>query len=455
MIPAPARPAPKDAVPQGTWLPRPAGDVVRVLVLSALVATPLLFALSDFWVCVGLYVIAYACGLFVLGFARWGHGGFAALPGGPAVAGFLALVALQLVPLPPALLRILSPGTFEFHERRMLIPLQAFKPVSVSPPDTFFGLVFLAGIALLYLAVFHAFASTPWRRGLLRTVVYVGLFMTLVALVQAASGARRLYGIFATPDDWAVFGPYLNRNHLAGYLLMPLGVALGFTAEALADLERAWTRRRVGWLALGEPVGSVFVRRAAEAMVLIVGLMAAGSRGAFVGFAFALLVLAAATRRRLLLAGVAVVAVIGVSWIGLDSILQGFAVRGFEGSRIGLWRDALRMFPDFPLLGTGFNAFGMAYLYYQTFWRYYFIQASHNEYLDLLLTTGLLGTALAIWGSSPSSSRGGEGAPLAAGRGPPGRPSGPGLPQPRRLQLADPAQFRHIRGPAGPGCAAA
>jgi O-antigen ligase len=97
-------------------------------------------------------------------------------------------------------------------------------------------------------------------------------------------------------------------------------------------------------------------------------------------------------------AGIVLVAVLGVSWLGLGAILVGFDNRGFEGSRLGLWQDALRMFPDFPLFGVGWNAFGMAYRSYQTFWIYYFYQAAHNEYLDLLLTTGLLGTAVALWG---------------------------------------------------------
>jgi O-antigen ligase len=132
-------------------------------------------------------------------------------------------------------------------------------------------------------------------------------------------------------------------------------------------------------------------------MVLVVGLVAAASRGAFLGFVFSLVVFAALTKRRLLLAGIAVVAVLGVSWIGLDVIIQGFASRGVEGSRLALWRDAARMFPDFPLLGLGFNAFGMAYRHYQTFWISYFIQAAHNEYLDLLLTMGVVGVAIALW----------------------------------------------------------
>ena len=318
------------------------------------------------------------------------------LPAGRALVAFAALVVFQLVPLPPRLLRLVSPGTFEFHEKQMLVPLTTWKPISVSPADTFFGLVYLVGMAFLYLAVSRAFAG-PWRRRLMRTVVYVGMFMTFVALVQKASGTEKIYGIMGINDSWAAFGPYFSRSHFAGYLLMPIGLALGFTAENLAELQRAWTRRRVGWLALGDPVGSAVVRRGAEAMVLIVGLVAAASRGAFVGFVFLLLVFAALTRRKLLLAGIAAVALLGVGWIGLDAIIQGFGSRGLEGSRLALWRDALRMLPDFPLFGVGWNAFGMAYYRYQTFWRPYFFQAAHNEYLDLLLTTGLVGAALALW----------------------------------------------------------
>jgi O-antigen ligase len=390
MRPAPARPAP----------PEVAGDGLPVLLLTALVLAPLVFGAFFPWVFAPLHVVAYLAGLLVLWRARRGRaaGGLVpAPPGRAALLVFLAVVLLQLVPLPPALLRRVSPGTFEFHTAQRLVPLTEWKPVSVSPADTFFGLVYLVGMALLYLSVFSSFAAEAWRRRLLRAVVYVGMAMTLVALVQSASGVQKPYLFLEVEDAWAVFGPYLSRSHFAGYLVMAIPLALGFTAEALGELQRAWARRRTGWLALGDPVGSAMVRRAAEAMVLVVGLVAAGSRGAFVGFVLSLLVFAALARRRLLLAGILGVAILGVSWIGLSGITQGFGTRGIEGSRLGLWRDALRMFPDFPLLGCGFNAFSTAYLRYQTFWRSYFFPAAHNEYLDLLLTTGLVGAAVALW----------------------------------------------------------
>ena len=397
MTRAPERPAPH-APDTGRDV---AGNALRLVLLAALVLTPFLFGAFFPWVFGPLHLIAYAAGLFTLwrgARLRASGGHLAPLPAARALCAFVGVVLLQLVPLPPVLLRLLSPGTYEFHSRQMLLPpLRTWKPVTVSPPDTAFGLLYFGGMALLYLAVFHAFASEKWRRRLLRAVVYVGVAMTFVGLVQAASGTQKLYGAFGPEGQWGMFGPYLGRSHFGGYMVMAIGVALGFTAEALTDLQRAWSRRRVGWLALGDAAGSAMVRRGALGMVLVVGLVASASRGAFVGFGITLIVFAALTRRPLLLAGMAAVAVAGVSWIGLDAILEAFVVRGIEGSRLVLWRDTLRMFPDFPLLGVGWNAFGMAYLRYQTFWRYYFVQAAHNEYLELLLTTGLVGSAVGLW----------------------------------------------------------
>ena len=385
-----------------------AGAGLRLVLLVALFLTPFLFSAFYYWVFGPFHVIACAAGLLTLWRgARLRASGvhLSPLPAARALCAFVGVILVQLVPLPPSLLRLLSPGTYEFHSRQMLLPpLKAWKPVTVSPPDSAFGLLYFVGMVMLYLAVFHGFASEKWRRRLMRAVVYVGVGMTVVGLAQAASGTDKFYGVFGPEGAWAMFGPYLVRSHFGGYMVMPIGIALGFTAEALTDLQRAWSRRRVGWLALGDAAGSAVVRRGAEGMVLIVGLVAAASRGAFMGFGVTLLVFAALIifaafpSRRLLLVGIAVVAVAGISWIGLAVIYEGFVARGIEGSRLAMWRDTLRMFPDFPLLGVGWNGFGMAYLRYQTFWRYYFIPAAHNEYLELLLTTGLVGSAVGLWG---------------------------------------------------------
>jgi O-antigen ligase len=318
------------------------------------------------------------------------------LPGGRLLLALHALVLLQLVPLPPAVLKLASPGSFAFYNDPLLVPLAAWRPISVSPPDTLRGLAFLASLSLLALAVFRELGEGAWRRRLLLTLVGAGLAITVVAFVQAVSPEpRKIYGLWRPRWDWAVFGPYVNRNHFAGYLVMAAPLAIGFALEALSRLRAAWGRRRRGWLLLGEKEGNTVARWTATAMVLVAGLLASQSRGGVAAFALAALLMPLASReRRRTALGVSFLVALGVLWIGLGGVLSAFETRGVRMSRLDLWRDMLPMVPRFPVFGDGWNAFGTAYPWYQTVWKTDWIGEAHNDYLQALLDGGVVGALL-------------------------------------------------------------
>jgi len=102
----------------------------------------------------------------------------------------------------------------------------------------------------------------------------------------------------------------------------------------------------------------------------------------------------ASRHRRLALVVVGVVLLIGIPWIGLGDIIRGFQSRGIQGSRVDLWRDMAPMFWSFPVFGSGFAAFGSAYARFQGIWRDLFIGEAHNDYLQVLFDTGLIGAGL-------------------------------------------------------------
>jgi O-antigen ligase len=375
------------------------GDALRVGLLALLALGPLLVGAVYEVVFVPLLVGCALAGLFSAWRARRARGDWAHVPEVPAwriLVAAHALVLLQLVPLPPRMLRVVSPGSFSFYNDPLLVPLAAWKPISVSPPDTLRGLAFLAAFSLLYAAVFREFRHEPWRRRLMRTVIGVGLVLTVVAFVQAVSSEpHRIWGIFRPRFDWAVFGPYINNSHFAGYVGMAALLGIGSALESLERLRRAWTIRRRGWLALGGREGNAFVRAAAVVMVLVAGLVASGSRGGVSAFALTLflLPLAARRRRRTALAAV-LLAGLGVAWIGLGGIVGAFETRGVRGSRLDLWADMAPMVPRFPVFGLGLNAFATAYPWYQTVWPTEWIGEAHNEYLEAQLDGGVLGLGL-------------------------------------------------------------
>jgi O-antigen ligase len=370
---------------------------LRVLVLVLLGAGPLLAGAVHEPVFVPLLVASAAAGIAAHQRARPGEGHERSpLPGARLLLALHALVLVQLVPLPPAVLRVVSPGSFSFYNDPLLVPLTAWKPISVSPPDTVTGLAFLAAFSLLYLAVFREMGEGAWRRRLLLTVVGAGVAITVVAILQAVSPEpRKIYGLWRPRWDWAVFGPYVNRNHFAGYLVMAAPLAVGFALEAISRLRVAWGRRRRAWLLLGEREGNAVVRWSAVVMVIVAGLLASQSRGGVSAFALAALLLPLVSRRRRPTAlAVGLLVGLGALWIGVGGVLSAFEVRGIRASRLDLWRDMLPMVPRFPVFGVGWNAFATAYPWYQTVWRTDWIGEAHNDYLQALLDGGVVGAAL-------------------------------------------------------------
>jgi O-antigen ligase len=135
----------------------------------------------------------------------------------------------------------------------------------------------------------------------------------------------------------------------------------------------------------------------AAAFFLVAGLLASRSRGGFVAFAICAALLPLAFRRRLVaFAVVAGVALFTIGWVGMDAIVAGFLRRGIQGSRLDLWSDMAPLIPRFAVFGVGFNAFAVAYAPIQTLWRDVWVGQAHNEYLQVLIETGFVGSLLGV-----------------------------------------------------------
>jgi O-antigen ligase len=380
--------------------PAHGGDGPRILILASLFVAPLAAGATHEPVFVPLLVAWAAAGAWSIRRERArramaGDRG-ARVPGARLLIALHAYILLQLIPLPPRLLRAVSPGTFSFHNDTALVPLASWCPVSVSPADTVRGLAFLAAFSLLYVAVFREFRESRWRRRLLGTVVAAASVLTALTLIQDACPDPRGCGIWPRSGPLDTYGPFGNRHHFAGCLVMAIPLAVGFALEALQGVSRTWAGRRRGWLALGGPEAAAFLRRFAAAALLLAGLLTSRSRGGVVAWAAAAPMHILGFRRHRLRAAMIVVALaaIGVATIGVGDIVEGFRSRGIKASRIELWQDMARLFPRFPLLGVGFNSFGLTYRSYQTVWKYYFVGEAHNEYLQVLLELGILGSLL-------------------------------------------------------------
>src|SRR5258706_9612774 len=133
-------------------------------------------------------------------------------------------VALQLLPLPLSLLKILSPAGDQVVESLGAVMRRPqFAPISVIPSTTFSYFLRIVGYALIFLTVrdMASRSSQPRPRVLALPLIGLAGLEAAWAMLQPESGSPAA-------------GTYVNRNHFAGLLEMVLPLALMYALILLA-----------------------------------------------------------------------------------------------------------------------------------------------------------------------------------------------------------------------------
>jgi hypothetical protein len=308
-----------------------------------------------------------------------------------ALIAFVGAAALQLAALPAGVTAALSPRLDSLRTALYFAEPSDFQPLSVNPRLTRAGLACLASAILVFWAAREVFGRGGTRLGA-RAVAWAGFATVLVTLVQRATSPDLLLWTWAPADPGAQpFGPFVNRNHLATWLLMAASLTAGYLvshARAVGSGQSAWRLRARDWLADGSGL-----LLAAALLAMVAGLGTTLSRAALLG---ALAALAAAvrfqaTRRRAgaaLIAGLALLLVWAV-WANRVELASKFEGPGSIG-RWAIWRESLPVARDFWLTGTGLGTYGPAMLRYQSSSHELYFNQAHNEYLQLAAEGGLL-----------------------------------------------------------------
>lgn len=324
--------------------------------------------------------------------------------------GGLALLAwLQSVPLPrpldvrvgPSSMRqALSPAAAE----RVLGDLKARVPLppwtlSIDPEASQIAAVRLAAAWLLFQSVLGLGAGPKflWRLSLAATSNAAA--MALFSITQSMTWTGKIYGYRASPiaNAWRTGGPFVCHNHLAGYLNVCLGLAVGLLlAAGLPDHgARSFPRKRgsSAWLAYA-------------AGLIVAGIIASHSRSGFVGMSIAgvggvLIFRSTVQRAKLRLGAVAALAAVVLFAVGGWSHFQRLATLfdpGAYSDRVEIWDAALATWLGRPILGWGMGTFQVAASAAFRHDQGINFARAENEYLDLLVEGGVVGLGLAVMG---------------------------------------------------------
>jgi O-antigen ligase len=226
-------------------------------------------------------------------------------------------------------------------------------------------------------------------RSVARTVCWAGFAVSVIAVATHYTSPHLLYGIWpADTLNSPVYGPFVNRNHMATWLVMALPLAVGYLAARIA---------RRGSVATAVDALSLWIAGAVCAMfaALIVSLSRSGAIGmaaaGVCGGVIALMRRGPGSRRWIAAAAALALALFAV--MPISSQLLGRFDRleqNASGGRLQIWMETLPITRDFALTGVGLGAYRTAMLVYQRTDRTRLFNQAHDEYLQLATEGGLL-----------------------------------------------------------------
>jgi O-antigen ligase len=305
-----------------------------------------------------------------------------------------AYVLLQVVPLPMAALRVLSP--MRALAMDALGPVGAkvsYASLSAFPAGTFqYFLLVCSYVAIFLLVCILLRRFEDWR--------WLAIWPVIgIAALEAALGLWQYLGGTGEQARW---GTYANHDHYAGFLEMALPFAVMYP---VAVLRRAHSRPHLS-------IAPAFVSSAvwALAVLMFAGIVFSFSRMGFIATLFSSFMMGAlvlgttqlswltkSRRRRWVAVGmVAALVLAGFVFLPPYRLTQRFAgLVSTDGltseGRTDLWKETIPLIRAYPVFGCGLGGYETAFSRFKVSGVLVTDDFAHNDYLQLMAELGLVG----------------------------------------------------------------
>jgi len=297
----------------------------------------------------------------------------------------IVLASIQLLPL----------GSAEAADSILNVPVT--HALSMDPYATRFFLIRLLLCFVFFAAALVYLSPASRQKNIAVLIVIFGSLLAFFGILQRLAMPEAIYGVRPTPQA-IPFGPYVNQHHFAALMEMTSGLALGLLFGGGVSRERK-------------------ISLAVAAGIMGMAIVFTGSRGGLISYLAVIAFAAVASfvrarengrridhdtrvmyRRNLLVlvaAGGLVILVLGSVLLlgGEASLLRSIGLQessDLSSGRSHFWKIAWQVFVAHPILGSGFDSFGVAFTRYDTWSGQLRVEQAHNDYLQTLADGGIL-----------------------------------------------------------------
>ena len=302
------------------------------------------------------------------------------------LAGLIVIGLMQLLPL-----------------RSLQFPSEFFNAgvvnsLSIAPYSTRLAVIQLVVYFIFFAAALTFISNYNRYRTLVLTIIIFGSIMAFFGIMQRFANMESIYGL-RNPGQAFSFASFINQHHFAAFMEMTIGLTLGLLfGKATKTNKRIFLLFVVIVMGMGlvftSSRGGMLSFLGVIAFIVAANLLKRPSRGvdeeedkgqvfrrniALVGGGLSLIVILFST---VLLLG------------GDDSLVRGVGLSNMNdisNGRTHFWQVAWRIFTNYPILGAGLDAFGIAFPQYDTWNGTFRVEQAHNDYLQILADAGILG----------------------------------------------------------------
>jgi O-antigen ligase len=331
------------------------------------------------------------------------------VPGLVPLALLSIYIFMQLIPLPPGILKIISPGTYNLYSDTVFADgAVRWMPLSIDVKATlteFFRILSYAGLYVLTVQILSR------RENLKKTIAAVVIFasvLSFLAILQHILSNDKIYWVRRIARGASPFGPYVNRNHYAGLMEMIFPLVLSLFLFYKPNIAYKSMRDKLTQ-AFNLKGTNIYLLLGFAAVLIATSVFLTLSRSGIVSLCLSLLFfgvmfLARGTdkKRGIVIIVICVLVVLSVGWFGWEPVFERFEkVRTPQGDiselRLVIWKDSRNIIHDFPLFGTGAGSFVDIYPEYRTVHGDRIVDHAHNDYIEILSEGGVAAFAVCAW----------------------------------------------------------
>jgi len=299
------------------------------------------------------------------------------------LAILLIYIFIQMIPFPQAILRYLSPQSFDIYSF-FTLDERLKMSVSINIYNTESEFLRMLAYSLFFLLLSFSIKDMAALQRMMKILIYFGFGLAIFAILQKATWDGKLYWVREITVGFP-FGPFVNRNHYAGFIdmIIPLSLGLAFTEK---DREKQILYGFFGLI---------------MATSLFISLSRAGIISFFAGIAVFALFLSwdkFSRQKRWVVLLLFVFALFSyLFYLGIDPIIDRFYKTDLtREARFTVWSGTLNAFKDFYLTGSGLGTFINIFPLYAPKDMGIIYDHAHNDYLEFILEAGIVGTVLLL-----------------------------------------------------------